>query len=105
LPGRWISEGSLWSLCEQALLLLPLPTDVQSIFVCKCNLRLEIVNTTSELTYHWVGLSQILCENAVERLRQTCLHENQEHRTIYVHHLPPFSLAVSWWTTVEPTRG
>jgi hypothetical protein len=34
------------------------------------------VNTTSELTYHWVGFSQILSENAVERSRQTCLYEN-----------------------------
>jgi Fe2+ or Zn2+ uptake regulation protein len=48
----------------------------QSIFVCKCNQCLEIVHTTSELTYHWVGLSQILTENAIERSRQTCLHEN-----------------------------
>jgi hypothetical protein len=56
--------------------------------------RLEIVNTTSELTYNWVGLSQILSENAAERSQQTCLHENQEHRTIYILHSSPFSLAV-----------
>jgi hypothetical protein len=45
LPGRWISEGSLRSFCGCAPLLLPLSTDVQSIFVCKCNLCLEIINT------------------------------------------------------------
>jgi hypothetical protein len=28
--------------------------DVHSIFFCKCNLCLETVNTTSELTYHRV---------------------------------------------------
>jgi hypothetical protein len=48
---------------------------------------------------------QILFENAVERSRQTCLHENQEHRTIYVSPSSPFSVAVSWWATVGPTRG
>jgi hypothetical protein len=48
-------------------------------------------------------MSQILSENAIERSRQTCLHENQEQRTIYVLHLSPFFLAISWWTTAEPT--
>jgi hypothetical protein len=79
--------------------------DIQSIFVCKCNPFLEIVNTTSEMTYHWVGLFQILSENTIERSRQACLDENQEHKMIYVLHLSPFSLAISWWTTVEPTQG
>jgi hypothetical protein len=86
LPGRWISEGSLRSLCGHAPLLLPLSTDVHLIFVCRRNPCLEITNTTSELTYHWVGLSLILSENAFEPSRQTCLHENQEHRTIYILH-------------------
>jgi hypothetical protein len=89
--------GGQRSLCGHAPLLLPLSTDVQSIFVCKCNPCLEIVNTTSELPYHWVGLSQILSKNAVERTRQTCLHEHQEHRTIYVLHSSPFSLAGRQW--------
>jgi hypothetical protein len=78
--GKLASEGSLRRLCGHAPLLHPLSTDVQSTFVCKCNPCLEIVNTTSELTYHWVCLSRILSENAVERSRQTCLHENQEHK-------------------------
>jgi hypothetical protein len=93
------------SVLDSPQLLIPLSMDVQSIFVRKCNPCLEIVKTTSELTYHWVSLSQILSENAVDRSRQTCLYELQEHRTIYVLHSSPFSLAVSCWTTVEPTRG
>jgi hypothetical protein len=52
---------------------------------------------------HWLDLAHILSENAVERSQQTCLHENQEHKTIYVLHSSPFTLAVSWRTTVEPT--
>jgi hypothetical protein len=34
----------------------------------------------------------------------TSLHENQDHGTIYVLRSSPFSSAVSWWKTVEPTR-
>jgi hypothetical protein len=90
IPRSCTADPSLW----------------QSIIeVENCNPCLEIANTTSELAYHWVGLSQILSENDVERSRRICLHENQEHRTVYVLHTSPFSLAVSWWMTVEPTLG
>jgi hypothetical protein len=51
--------NSLRKLLGHAPLLLPLLTDAQSIFDCKCSPCLEIVNTTSELTYRWVRLSQI----------------------------------------------
>jgi hypothetical protein len=99
LLGRWISQGPLRNLRWYAPLLLPLSKDAQSIFACKCSPCLEIVNTTSEFTYHWVGLSQILSENAVVRSRQTCLHENQEHRAPYPPHpltSSPFSWTASW---------
>jgi hypothetical protein len=63
-PQEEITWGEIWGTwwpAHQFLiphghtpLLLSLSMDVHSIFFCKCNLCLETVNTTSELTYHRV---------------------------------------------------
>jgi hypothetical protein len=115
-PQEEITRGEIWGTWWPRASYEACADTLHCFFLCRwtssrfsfanvTHVLILYVHTTFELTYHWVSLSQFLSENAAERARQTCLHDNQEHRTIYVLHSSPFSLAVTWWTTVGNNVG
>jgi hypothetical protein len=58
--------------------------------------------------YKCISFSELINNKFILLTKDTAWMMNNvfvEHRKIYVLHPSPFSLAVSWWTTVEPTRG